>query len=267
MAGIIKRIMIKIFKEIYDYREMVFSLVRRDLRGRYKGTVLGFLWTFVNPLLQLIVYTLVFSNILRMGIEKYYIFLFVALIPWIFFSSTATASCEVVIGASNMVKKIYFPREVLPLAYTISSFINMLFSFIVVFVVLIVTGYGVDFVALMYLPIIMVVEFALALGMSLLFSALTVYLRDLQHIMGIVMMAWQFLTPVMYSEEMIPEEFMAVWRLNPMVSVIVAYRDILYYKQPPHINTLLEATVLGLLLLVIGELMFRLLQRNFAEEL
>ena len=259
--------MIKLFKDIYDYREMVFSLVRRDLRGRYKGTILGFLWTFINPLLQLVVYTLVFSNVLRMGIEKYYIFLFVALIPWIFFSGTITGGCEVILGASNMVKKIYFPREVLPLAYTISSFVNMLFSFIVVFAVLLFSGYGVDPMALLYLPVIMIIEFVLALGMALLFSALTVYLRDLQHILGILMLAWQFLTPIMYSEDMVPEKYMGIWRLNPMTSVITAYRDILYNKQPPHINTLAEAAILGVVLLVIGEVVFRLLQRNFAEEL
>ncbi|MBR3515264.1 MAG: ABC transporter permease [Lachnospiraceae bacterium] len=257
----------KLFKDIYDYREMVFSLVRRDLRGRYKGTILGFLWTFINPLLQLVVYTLVFSNVLRMGIEKYYIFLFVALIPWIFFSGTITGGCEVILGASNMVKKIYFPREVLPLAYTISSFVNMLFSFIVVFAVLLFSGYGVDPMALLYLPVIMIIEFVLALGMALLFSALTVYLRDLQHILGILMLAWQFLTPIMYSEDMVPEKYMGIWRLNPMTSVITAYRDILYNKQPPHINTLAEAAILGVVLLVIGEVVFRLLQRNFAEEL
>ncbi len=259
--------MSNLFRDIYDYREMIFSLVRRDLRGRYKGTVLGFLWTFINPLLQLVVYTLVFSNILRMGIEKYYIFLFVALIPWIFFSGTITGGCEVILGSTNMVKKIYFPREVLPLAYTISGFVNMLFSFIVVFAVLIFTGYGLNPAALLYLPIIMIIEFVLALGMALLFSALTVYLRDLQHILGIIVMAWQFLTPIMYSDEMIPDEFRGIWGLNPMTSVITAYRDILYYKQAPHINTLLEAAILGVLLLVIGEVVFRLLQRNFAEEL
>ncbi len=259
--------MSKLFKDIYDYREMIFSLVRRDLRGRYKGTVLGFLWTFVNPLLQLLVYTLVFSYILRMGIDSYYIFLIVALVPWIFFSGTINGGCEVILGASNMVKKIYFPREVLPLAYTLSSFVNMLFSFIVVFAILLFSGQGINFVALLYLPLIMLIEFILALGMALLFSAMTVYLRDLQHILGIVMMAWQFLTPIMYSEDMVPENLRGVWRLNPMTSVITAYRDILYYKQVPHINTLTEAAVLGILLLVIGELVFRRLQRNFAEEL
>ncbi len=256
-----------IFKELYDYREMVFSLVRRDQRGRYKGTVLGFLWTFFNPLLQLVVYTIVFSFIMRMGIEKYYIFLIVALVPWIFFSGTINGGCVVILGSADMVKKIYFPREVLPLSYTISSFVNMLYSFIAVFVVLFVTGYGVNLKALLYFPIIMVIEFVMALGMALIFSALTVYLRDLQHIMGIVTMAWQFLTPIMYSEEMIPEEMRVFWRFNPMTAVIIAYRDILYYKQAPQLGTLVEAAVFGLILVVVGELLFRKLQRNFAEEL
>ena len=99
-----------VLKEIYEYRQMIFSLVQRDLRGRYKGSVLGFLWTFLNPLLQLVVYTLVFSVIMRAGIEDYYIFLFVALVPWLFFSSALTGGAGSVLASKDMVKKIYFPN-------------------------------------------------------------------------------------------------------------------------------------------------------------
>ncbi len=98
------------FKEIFDYREMIFSLVRRELRGRYKGSALGFLWTFINPLLQLLVYTLVFSVIMRAGYDHYYIFLFVALVPWMFFSSSLTGGASCIWSSQDMVKKIYFPR-------------------------------------------------------------------------------------------------------------------------------------------------------------
>nr|MCR4675092.1 ABC transporter permease [Lachnospiraceae bacterium] len=155
----------KKFKEIYDYREMINSLVRKELRGRYKGSVLGFLWTFINPLLQLLVYTLVFSVIMRSNIEQYYLFLFVALVPWMFFSSALTSGCMVVLSSQDLVKKIYFPREVLPIASTTSNFINMLLSFIVVFAVLIVTGYGINPLACLFLPIIMFVEYLICLGM------------------------------------------------------------------------------------------------------
>ena len=149
--------MLKEFKEIYAYRQMIFSLVKKDLRGRYKGSVLGFMWTFVNPLLQLCVYTLVFSIIMRQDIEKYYLFLFVALIPWMFFSAALTSGSISILNQKDMVKKIYFPREVMPIADTTSNFVNMLFCFIVIFAVLLVSGWGISLYACLALPVIMVV--------------------------------------------------------------------------------------------------------------
>lgn len=260
-------------KEIYDYREMIFGLVRRELRGRYKGSVLGFLWTFINPLLQLIVYTLVFSVIMRANIDQYYLFLFVALVPWIFFSTCLTGGAGCIVASQDMVKKIYFPREVVPIAYATSAFINMLLTFIVVFVVLIVSGFGVNLVAILYLPIVMMVEYFLALGITLLASACTVYLRDLQYILGIIAMAWQYLTPVLYSSSMVEDQLkdhkilLYIWNLNPTTPLINAYRQILYYKTIPELSTLLAAVVLGILVCVIGYVSFGSLQKGFAEEL
>lgn len=257
----------ELLNEIYAYREMIFSLVRKELRGRYKGSVLGFMWTFINPLLQLLVYTMVFSLIMKSGIEKYYLFLFVALVPWIFFSSSLTGGATCILGSADMVKKIYFPREVMPISYVTSSFINMVLSFAVVFLVLIFTNYGFNLRALLYLPLIMAVEYLLALGMVLLVSALTVYFRDLAYILNIITMAWQFLTPVMYASDMVPENLMGIWKLNPMTPVIEAYRAVLYYKQIPDIYTLTSATMMGIIFLIVGEYAFRKLQRSFAEEL
>ena len=259
-------------KEIYEYREMIFSLVRRDLRGRYKGSVLGFLWTFINPLLQLVVYTLVFSVIMRSNIDKYYIFLFVALVPWIFFSSALTGGASCIMSSQDMVKKIYFPREVLPIAYITSSFVNMILTFLVVFVVLVVTQFGINMTAILYMPIIMAIEYIVALGICFLASALSVYFRDLQYILGIVAMAWQFLPPVMYSQEMVETSLAAhpkllyIWNLNPTTPIINAYRQILYYKTAPDLSTLVSALVLGVIVLVIGLLMFKKLQKGFAEQ-
>jgi ABC-2 type transport system permease protein len=253
--------------EVYNYRHMVFSLVRKDLRGRYKGSALGFLWTFINPLLQLCIYTIVFSTIMRMGIEKFYIFLFVALVPWIFFNACLQNGSTVVLYNQDLVKKIYFPRIVLPIAYVTSSFVNMLLSFIVVFAVLIFTGYGLNPLALIYLPLIMVIEYILCLGIALITSACTVYLRDLEHILGIVGMAWMYLTPVIYSPEMVPEKYLFLFNLNPMTPIVEAYRDILYYKQVPQLQTLALATGLGVFVVVIGSLLFNKLQKGFIEEL
>lgn len=257
----------KILKELYDYREMIFSLVRRDLKGRYKGSVLGFFWTFLNPLMQLGVYTLVFSVIMRSGIEDFYLFLFVALVPWIFFSTSVSGGASCIWAQQELVKKIYFPREVLPIAFVTSQFVNMVLSFLVVFVVLIVSGKGINIVAMLYLPVVFLVEYLLCLAMAFITSSLTVYLRDLEYLLGIITMAWQFLTPVMYSIEQVPEELLPIFNLNPMTPIIVAYREILYDKQVPEMTTLFHACVLGGVLLVIGIVTFSRLKRHFAEEM
>lgn len=257
----------QILRELIQYREMIANLIRKDLRGRYKGSVFGFLWTFINPLLQLAVYTMVFSIILRAGIEKYYLFLFVALIPWIFFSTCLSAGCAAVLNDKNLVTKIYFPREVLPISFVTSNFINMIYSFAVVLAVVILMGDHVNLLAWMYLPIVMVIEYLLALGCTLITSSVTVFFRDLQYILGIIAMAWQFLTPVMYSVDMVPDRLMPLFLMNPMTSIIVAYRDILYYGQIPAVGTLVLPLVISMIVLVMGELLFHRIQRYFAEEL
>ncbi len=269
----------KNLKELYDYRQMIFSLVKKDLRGRYKGSALGFLWTFLNPLLQLVVYSIVFSTIFRNNIEKFYLYLFIGLLPWMFFSSSLTVGSVSVISSKDMVKKIYFPREVLPIAYVTSSFVNMLLCFLVVFIVMIIGGIDPNstfhWTALLYLPIVMIVEYVLALGFAMLASALTVYFRDLEHILGIITMAWMYATPILYDVSMIQNilvekgmgNLMHLYMLNPMTPIIVAYHQILYYGQAPDMSTLLSAVVLGLFFLILGYLVFRKLQRGFAEEL
>ena len=254
-------------KELYAYREMIFSLIRRDLKGRYKGSALGFLWTFINPLMQLGVYTLVFSVIMRNGIKDYYLFLFVALIPWIFFSTSLTGGSSCIWAQQDMVKKIYFPREVLPIAFVTSQFVNMLLSFLVVFVVLLVSGKGLNFIALLCLPVVMLVEYILAISAAMLTSAITVYLRDMEYILGIVTMAWQFLSPVMYSVDQVPEQLLPIYNLNPMTPVITAYREILYYGNIPKLSTLLHAVIFGIIVLIVGVTVFSKLKRHFAEAL
>ena len=259
--------MFKTLHEIYEYRTMISSLIRRDLRGRYKGSVLGFAWTFLNPLLQLVVYTLVFSTIMRAGIEDYYLFLFVALIPWIFFSGSISAGASCVIAQKEMVKKIFFPREVLPIAHVTCQLVNMLLSFIVVFAVLIFSGKGISIRALLYLPIVVVAEYLLAISITMIVSAVTVYLRDLEHILAIFTMAWQFLSPVMYSVDMVPERLRKLFYMNPMTPIIVAYRDIFYYKKEPEIATLIHGGIFSIVLLIIGCFVFERLKKHFAEEM
>ena len=254
-------------KEIYAYRHMITSLVRKDLRGRYKGSVLGFMWTFINPLLQLMVYTIVFSIILKSNIDKYYLFLFVALIPWLFFSTSLTGGASCILSQKGMITKIYFPREVIPISHVTSGLVNMILCFIVVFAVVLFSGVTINPVALLYLPIIFMIEYILALGVTFFASSITVFFRDFEHILGIISMAWMYMTPIMYSVDIIPTDLRPLFMLNPMTSIIIAYRDILYYGKVPDLVTLFNALVLGVIVLAIGIIVFTKLKKQFAEEL
>ena len=158
-------------REIWEYRSMIRSLVHKDLRGRYQASVLGFLWTFIVPLCQLLVYTVVFSVILPNNVDKFYLYLFVALIPWNFFSSCLTAGSSCVIQQQSLVNKIYFPREVIPVAFVTGSFVNMLYCEIVVFAVALLSGVQFSLAGLLCLPLVMAIEYVLALGFTLIFSA------------------------------------------------------------------------------------------------
>ncbi|MGL5258292.1 MAG: ABC transporter permease [Proteocatella sp.] len=253
-------------RELYDYREMIYNLVKKDLRTRYKGSVLGFLWTFVNPLLQLMIYTIVFSTIMRINVDKFYIYLFVALIPWMFFTSSVQGGATSILAGKDLIKKIYFPRLIMPLAVVNSAFMNMLFSMVIVFLALIISGIGIS-KYIIFLPLIMMLEYSLALGLAFIFSALNVFFRDLEHILGIITMGWFYLTPIVYTVDMIPKEYLGIFYLNPMTPIIMAYRDILYYKQMPQFEILGQIFLWSLGFILIGYLVFQKLQKRFAEEL
>lgn len=253
-------------KELYNYREMLSNLVKKDLRTRYKGSVLGFLWTFVNPLLQLIVYTMVFSVIMRAGIDKYYIYLFVALVPWIFFATSITTSASSIIRNKDLIKKIYFPRLIIPMSVVNGAFMNMIFTIVVVFAALIFSGVGISKYVLL-LPIILILEYLFALGLSFIVSALNVYFRDLEHILGIVTMAWMYGTPILYGIDMVPENLQSLFNLNPMTPIILAIRDILYYKKMPDLSHMGLILMWSIGFIIIGYFIFQKLQKGFVEEL
>ena len=257
----------KRFRELWKYREMIINLVKRDLKSRYKGSVFGFFWMLLNPLLQLLVYTAVFSVIMRMNIDKFYLFLFVALVPWIFFNTCLSGGAQVIFSQQDMVKKIYFPREVLPLSFTISQFVNMLLSFIIVLLAVIFSGVTINLAAWLFLPLIMMIEFFLALGVTYIISALNVYFSDLEYITQIVAMVWMYLTPVIYPIDMVPKRYVALFYFNPMTSIVNSYRNILYYGKAPEMNMLINALLWSLSICVIGHLIFAKLQRHFVEEL
>ncbi|MGI1690927.1 ABC transporter permease [Thermoanaerobacter uzonensis] len=253
-------------KELYEYREMLFSMVKKDLRTRYRGSFLGFLWTFINPLLQLIVYSIVFSTIMRINIYNFAMFLFVALLPWIFFSTSITQSATIVIANSNLVKKIYFPRIILPISVALTGFINMIFGFVIVFVALFIFKFHLS-ASIVLLPVVMINELLFVIGLNIVFSALNVFFRDLEHILGIITMAWFYLTPIVFPINLVPEKYLKLFFLNPMTSIILPYRDILYYGLWPSKKSLLLVFLMSLCFDIFAFLLFDKLQKRFAEEI
>jgi len=254
-------------KEIFSYNDMIGSLVKRELRGKYKGSVLGFLWTFINPLCQIIVYTIVFSVILKSNLDQFYLYVITGMIPWLFFDMSLRLGSGSIRYQGEMIKKIYFPREVLPIACVTAQFINMLFCFAIVFLVLLVSGRGFALRALFCLPLVMAVEYALTLGLTLIVSSVTVFFKDMEHIITVMLMAWIYLTPILYSLELVPGPLRLIFKLNPMTAVIEGYHNILYWQKPPYFKLTLYGLLSAAAALGVGELIFSRLDDNFAEEL
>lgn len=259
--------MLNHIKEIFAYDDMIASLVRRELRGKYKGSVLGFLWTFINPLCQIIVYIIVFSVIVQNNLEQFYVYLIVGMIPWLFFDMSLRIGAGCVRYQGEMIKKIYFPREVLPIACVTANFINMMFCFVIVFLVLMISGRGFDIKALFCLPLVLAIEYVMVLGFTLIVSSVTVFFKDMEHIVTVLLMAWIYGTPILYSMDFIPEKVRFIFKLNPMTSVIESYHNILYWKTLPNPKYLLYSMAFAIVILMIGELVFFKLDDRFAEEL
>ena len=255
-----------IFRELYEYREMIYMLVQREIRGRYKGSALGFFWTFLNPLLQFVVYAVVFSTIMRVDIDQFYIYLFVAFIPWFFLATAIPQGATCILGQSNLVEKIYFPRMVIPISTVLTGFVNMLLSEVVVLLVLLVSGFGISY-HIAALPIVMMIQLLFLMGIVLVISALTVYFRDLAHILDIVVMGWFYATPIVYPPDMVPQNLQFLLYLNPMSGIIKCYRQILYYKCWPDFSSMVLALIVGAVMLLVGIFVFQKFQRGFAEEM
>ncbi len=252
-------------KEIFKYRHMLATLVKQDINGRYKGSVFGFLWTLLNPLFMLAIYAVVFQFVFRADIEHYPIYLFICLMPWNAFNNMIMIGTSCVSNNSSILKKVYFPREVLPLSVIISNTIQYFFSLVIIFIALLISGVGISWFVV-FLPIVILVQITLALGLVLILCAINVYIRDVQYMMAPIMMIWMYASPILYTATMVPEKWQKLYNLNPLVSILQGYKDILYFKQLPDFKSLGVVFLGSLILCVIGYLVFNKLQKHFAEE-
>lgn len=251
--------------EVFRYRYMIGGLVKRELRGRYKGSVAGFLWNYITPVMQIIVYSAVFSQIIKVGIENYFAYLIIGLLPWTFLSDSLVEGSNSFIQYSELVKKNYFPRCVIPIAVVTSKLINWAIAYTLAIVFLMCFSFELT-ASFLLLPFVMALLYIFVLGISMILSALNVYFRDIQHITSIVMMVWIWITPIMYSQSMIDNETLcSVINSNPLTYFIEMFHSIMYYGTWPEISAWIVPIVCSLTSIFCGYLIIKLTQKKIAE--
>ena len=249
------------FKGLYDYRELLKTSISKDIRGKYKNSILGVMWSFLNPLLQIAVYALVFPLLMRGGgIENYTVFICCGLIPWTFFSTAISRT------SFTIIENVYFPREILPISVVTSEAVNFIISTIIIIVFVLGYGVGISKYIIFY-PIVLLIQYFLLIGISFIVSSVTVYFRDLQHFIGIALQLLFYATPIVYSPGQIPESFQWIIQYNPMTYIINGYRNIFYYKQAPDFVALGGVFAISIVLCILGYFIFHKLQKRFAEEM
>lgn len=254
------------FKELYQYRQLLKSNVRKEIRGKYKGSFLGVLWSFVNPLLMTLVYAIVFPFILKNSQDHYVTFLITGIIPWSFFTACISQGTNTILLNGGIIKKVYFPRIVLPISVVTSALINFLISCLIIFIFLLFSGIGFSYYILL-LPIVVLIQYILQLGLLFITCSVDVYVRDAEYLINFFVQMLFYGTPVLYSSTLFPENIRWILNLNPLTQIINAYRDILYYKQMPDFGWLSIMLCVSVIILFLGLAVFKKLEKGFAEEL
>ena len=258
----------KIFKDLYNYRELLKTSVKKDIGGKYKHSFLGVLWSFINPLLQILVYALIFPLVMKNGgsYKDYTVFMVCGLIPWAYFTTVINRASFIMIENGNILKKVYFPRSILPLSLVTSETINFLVSCIIILAFIVIKGFGIS-KFILFFPLVLLIQYVLLLGIALIFSAVTVYMRDIQHFIGVVLQLLFYATPIVYSIDTIPENFRWILKWNPMTYIIEGYRAIFYNQTMPDLKSLGVLGIISIIILIVGYQLFNKLQKRFAEEL
>ncbi|MGH2490200.1 MAG: ABC transporter permease [Candidatus Limnocylindria bacterium] len=258
---------------LVERRELLGDFAWRQLRSRYKGSVLGFGWNFVIPLLQLVVFWILFGVLLEMrprtetGVQPYAVFLFVGLLPWTFFANSLQTGAAAIVSNATIVKKVRLPLQLLPAASVLSSLANFLLSLVVLFIALAVFGPRHP-EGLLWLPLLIAVQIVMNLGFAYLLAALDVHFRDVEHILGVILLAWYFLTPVLFPISVANqplERFLL--QLNPMTGVIVGYQRALLDGLPPDWTVFGYSAIVALLLFLLGFAYFRRTKDDFESYL
>jgi len=253
-------------KETIKFKNLIYNLVSRDLKVKYKGSILGFFWSLLNPLAMLIVYTIAFKYIIRIRVEDFPLFFLCGFLPWTFLSLSLSMAVSSIKDNANLVKKVYFPREILPLSIVLSSLVQFLLTFVILIPALLLFKIKLG-LPILFLPFIILFQLSFTLGLSLILSALNVFFSDVRHLLEIFLQIWFWLTPIIYPVSLVPERFQAIYKLNPAVLFVESYRNSLLYNKALTLTELLSLFVVGVVFLMLGQLVFSSYSRKFAEEI
>ena len=251
------------------YRGLIWSLVARDLKARYRGSVLGFFWSFVNPLLLLLVYSFVFTWVIPnrdKELQPYALFMFCGILPWTWFSAALSEGTGSLIAGGNLIKKVLFPAEILPIVSVLANMVNFLLGLLILIPALIYYHHLHATLDLMWFPMTVLVQLIFTGALALILSALTVHFRDIRDLLANVLMLWFFATPIIYSwrQENV-RRFKALFDLNPFTHIAISYQEILFFGPVGHWKWLLALGVASVLLFLAGYWLFDRLRDSFAE--
>lgn len=258
----------KVFNELIQYREFLFTNVKKDIRGKYKASFLGVLWSFINPLLQVVVYAIVFPYIMRgQSIPNYLLFIICGIIPWTWFTMSMMNGTTCITNNGNLIKKVYFPREILPISSVTSGCVNFLISCLIILLFAVFTGSGITW-HIVFLPLIMLVQYIFSLALVFLTSAINVYIKDVEYMVNFILNLLFYATPILYPATMFADtKFAFIFKLNPFAYIVEAYRNIFYAHEIPGMKQLFGLLGIGLLVLIICYILFKKLEKRFAEEI
>lgn len=243
------------YRDIYDYREVIRNFVETNLKMRYKRSVLGFLWTLLNPLLTMAITATVFSLIFRFNLKNYAVYIFCGLVPWNFINSSAISGSIAIISNEGYIKKIYLPKVIFPLNAVLTEFINSFFNLISLYILGIFLHIEIS-LSILILPYAFLTMFVFCLGMAMVFSILTVYFRDLHHIIQISFSALFYLCPIIYPVERFPEKYRFIFDYNPFNYYITMFRDAIYYNRWSEPHVLQLSALFAVLSLLMGLFLF-----------
>lgn len=254
--------------EFWQRRSLLWHMTVRHLRGQYKQSVLGYAWAFVNPLSQMLILSFVFSIILRIPSQDvpYPLFLLVGLVPWIFFSGTVSSATDSVVGAASLVTKVYFPREVLPTAAMLTKLVDLGFGILILIGLMVYFGHPPEWTAV-WLPVLFFIHILFMLGLAFPLAALNVFFHDVRFLVGVVLLMWFYMTPVIYPVELVPDRYRILFDLNPNSLFINAYRRVLLEGVDPGLDRVFLGTVIALLTFLIGYYLFKRMESGFADRI